>query len=151
MNLLHGIELLRRGRALVFRLPGLVGHAVNGFPALVLAQGDALRVGGVLEPVGQAVAAEACEIHQVDVLDVRPRLQMIDQAPESGCLELRSGFVVDCHGWIPRLAKLALTRMGFTLTRSGGACHGFCHIAAQTGAEPALGSSPGPYAKSSMI
>jgi len=26
---------------------------------------------------------------------------MIDQAPESGRLELRSGFVVDCHGWIP--------------------------------------------------
>src|SRR3954453_22108154 len=113
MNLLHGVELLRRGRALVFRFPGLVRHAIDGFPALVLAQGDALGVGGVLEPVGQAVAAEACEIHQVDVLDVCPRLQMIDQAPESGSLEFRSGFVVDCHGWIPRLLrKLAVTWMG---------------------------------------
>src|SRR3569833_1257627 len=112
MDLLHGLDLLGRGRALVFRLPGLVGHAIDGFPALILAQGDALGVGGVLEPVGQAVAAEACKLHQVDVLDVRPRLQMIDQAPDSGSLEFRSGFVVDCHGWIPRLAKLAATWMG---------------------------------------
>src|SRR6185369_4202878 len=70
MDFLHGLELLRRGPALVFRFPGLVGHAVDGLPALVLAQGDALGVGGVLEPVGQAVAAEAGQIHQVDILDV---------------------------------------------------------------------------------
>jgi len=43
-----------------------------------------LRVGGVLEPVGQAVAAEAGQIHQIDVLDVGARPQMLDQAPESG-------------------------------------------------------------------
>src|SRR5262245_61395491 len=97
MDLLHGLELLRRGRALVLRLPGLVGHAVDRLAALVLAERYPLRVSGVLEPIGEAIAAEAGEIHQIDVLDVGPRLQMLDQAPEGRRLELCSGFVVDCH------------------------------------------------------
>jgi hypothetical protein len=101
MDLLHGFELLGARGPLVFRFPGLVGHAVDGLAALVLAERDAFGVGRVLEPVGEAIAAEAGEIHQVDVLDVGPRLEMLDQAPEGGGLELCSGFVVDCHDRFP--------------------------------------------------
>src|SRR5262249_98849 len=62
MGLLHRRQLLGAGATLMFRLPGLVGHAVDGFAALVLGERHALLVGGVLQPVGQAVAAEAREI-----------------------------------------------------------------------------------------
>src|SRR6202011_6147227 len=58
MGLLHRGQLLGTGVALISRLPGLVGHAVDGFAALVLADLDALGIGFFLEPVGQAVAAE---------------------------------------------------------------------------------------------
>src|SRR5215217_1255313 len=64
-GLLLGARLL-----LVLGLPGLVRHAVDEFAALVLAQRHALLVGRVLHPVGEAVAAEAGEIHQVEVLHV---------------------------------------------------------------------------------
>jgi hypothetical protein len=96
--LLRRLELLGRGLALIGRLPGLVGHAVDGLAALVPGHLRALGVGLLLEPVGQAVAAEAGQIHQVDVLDVGAGAQMRDQAPEGRRFEFRSGFVVDCHG-----------------------------------------------------
>ncbi len=37
------------------------------------------------DPVGEAVAAEARRPHQIDILDIRPVLQMRDQAAEGGC------------------------------------------------------------------
>src|SRR5229473_1546652 len=97
MDLLHRRELLGAGRALMGRLPGLVGHAVDGLAALVLAHISALGVGFFLEPVGQAVAAEACKVHQVDVLDIAAGAQMLDQAPENGSFKFCSGFVVNRH------------------------------------------------------
>src|SRR5437879_167676 len=51
MDLVHRLDLLRRGGALVLRLPLLVGHAVDGLTALVLGQLHAAGVGGVLHPV----------------------------------------------------------------------------------------------------
>src|ERR1043165_3907101 len=62
--------LRRRSLLLVLRLPLVIGHAVHGLAALVLGERDAFRVGGFLHPVAETVAAEACEIHQVDVLHV---------------------------------------------------------------------------------
>src|SRR5262249_3465841 len=62
MRLLHRLELSRSGRTLIFRLPLLVGHAVDRLAALVLRQSDALGVGSILHPVRQAVAAEAGKI-----------------------------------------------------------------------------------------
>src|SRR6266850_5327800 len=59
MDLLHRGQLLWGGRALMFRLPLLIGHAVDRLAALVLADGDPLGVGLFLHPVGEAVAAEA--------------------------------------------------------------------------------------------
>src|ERR1043165_602593 len=66
-------RLRGRGFLLVLRLPFVVRHAVHALAALVLAQRHALGVGRILHPVRQAVAAEAGEIHQVDVLHVGAR------------------------------------------------------------------------------
>src|SRR5580700_1316904 len=105
MGFLLRSHLLRTGGALIFRLPGLIRHAVDRLAALVLGHADALVVGGVLEPVGEAVAAKAGEVHQVDVLDVGPLAQVLDKAPEGGGLEFRPGFVVDCHGGCSAVAE----------------------------------------------
>src|SRR5580693_7216714 len=93
----HRTKLLGAGVALISRLPGLVGHAVDGLAALVLAHGRAFGVGFLFKPVGQAVAAEARQIHQIDVLDVATGTQMFDQAPEHGRFKFRSGFLVNRH------------------------------------------------------
>ena len=98
MGLFHRRQLLGAGGALIGRLPGLVRHAVDGLAALVPAHDRTLGVGGFLEPVRQAVAAEPRQIHQVDVLDVGAGAQMFDKAPEDGGLEFRSGFVVNRNG-----------------------------------------------------
>jgi hypothetical protein len=73
LGFFHRGELFWTGRTLMGSLPGLVGHAVDGFAALVLAHRQALGIGLVLEPIGQAVAAEAREIHQIDILDIAAR------------------------------------------------------------------------------
>jgi hypothetical protein len=97
LGFFHRRELLGAGLALKSRLPGLIGHAVDGLAAFVLAYLGAPRVGLLLEPVGQAVAAEARKIHEIDVLDIGAGAQMFDQAPENGGFEFRSGFVVKGH------------------------------------------------------
>src|SRR6266850_3849502 len=97
LGFLHRGELLGARRALMSRLPGLIGHAVDGLAAFVLAHVGTLGVGFLLEPVGQAVAAEAREVHQVDVLDIGAGAQMPDKAPEHGGFKFRSGFVVNRH------------------------------------------------------
>src|SRR5690242_7420756 len=45
LALLHCRELFRRGSALIFRLPGLVGHAVDGLAALALGQDGTFGIG----------------------------------------------------------------------------------------------------------
>src|SRR5262249_751135 len=79
---------------LVFRLPLLERHAVDRLAALVLGEWHALGVGRVLHPVREAVAAEAGEIHHVDVLHVGARAQMLEQAPERSSFELGAGLIV---------------------------------------------------------
>src|SRR6478672_7798012 len=97
LGFFHRRELLGTGLALKSRLPGLIRHAVDGLAAFVLAHPGAPRVGLLLEPVGQAVAAEARKIHEIDVLHIGARAQMFDQAPENGGFEFCSGFVVKGH------------------------------------------------------
>ena len=104
VSLFHCLKFCRAGRRLVLGLPGLVRHAVDCLAALVLAHGEATLVCGILEPIGQAVSAEARQIHQCDVLDVSPLTQMRDQAPEHGRFEFCSGFVIDRHGRYPAFA-----------------------------------------------
>src|ERR1019366_6316302 len=134
MALFHRRELLGTGLALISRLPGLVGHAVDGLAALVLADVSALGVGLLLEPIGQAVAAEAREIHQIDVLDIAAGPQMFDEAPKNRSFKFRSGFVVNRHG-----RSLAVCRGISTLS---GCCHRFCHIAAQTALTGGISAAP---------
>src|SRR5260370_42451345 len=63
------LRLLERGLllyacfALVLGAPILVRHAVDGFAAHLLGHREALGVGGLLHPVGQAVAAETGKVH----------------------------------------------------------------------------------------
>src|SRR5476649_40175 len=97
LGLFHRRQLLGTGRALMRRFPGLIGHPVDGLAALVLAHRRTLGIGFFLEPIGQAVAAEAREIHQIDVLDVAAGAQMFDQAPEHRRFKFRSGLLVDRH------------------------------------------------------
>ena len=82
---LEGGQLLRSGLLLVLRLPLRERLAVDRFARLVPGHGDAARFGGFAVPVRQAVAAEAGEDHQVDVLHVRSFLhQVLQQPAESG-------------------------------------------------------------------
>ena len=107
MRFLHRRELLGTRRVLMRLLPGFVGHAVDGLAALVLADRGTLGVRRFLEPVGQAVAAEAREIHQVDILNIGAGAQMFDKAPEDGGFEFRSGFVVNRHDYDPDVSREA--------------------------------------------
>src|SRR5688500_18424307 len=95
---------LRRARlVLMLRLPLLVGHAVDVCAAVVLGERDGALVRGVLQPVGQAVAAEAGQIHEIDVLHVRARAEVLDKPAESRCLELGLDLWVDAHGVLERM------------------------------------------------
>src|SRR3546814_15388552 len=58
---------------LIPRFPLAVRHAVNVFARLVLAHRRALGIGGFTQPVGQAVAANAGQIPQIDVLSSEKR------------------------------------------------------------------------------
>src|SRR3954452_24449604 len=90
--------LLRgRGFLLVLRLPLLIGHAVDLLTALVLSERNTLVVGGFLHPVAEAIAAQAREIHQVDVLHLGARTQMLDEAAEHRGVEFGLGFFVESH------------------------------------------------------
>src|SRR5687767_12995862 len=62
-------ELGWGGLALVAVLPFLVGHAVDVGPALILGKRDAPLVGGLFQPVRQAIPAEPRQIHKIDVLN----------------------------------------------------------------------------------
>src|SRR4051812_12064943 len=105
---------LLRGRSflLVLRLPLLVGHAVDLLAALVFGERDALRVCCFLHPVTEAIAAEAREIHQIDVLHLAARTQMLDEAAEHRSLELGLGFWVESHGDFPALPAIDMGHLG---------------------------------------
>src|SRR5712671_8053190 len=129
MAFLHRRELIGTGRPLICRLPGLVRHAVDGLAALVLGHRSAFGVRLVLEPVRQAIAAEAREVHQVDVLDIGAAAQMFDEAPEHRGFKFRSGFVVDCHDCYLAAVRRILILSGSSLT----------HLKQHTGKVIALG------------
>src|SRR6185437_12926774 len=86
--------LFFRGFLLVFRLPLIERLAVDDLAALILRHRDALGVGGVFHPVRETIAAEASQIHHVDVLHVGATAQMLNQTPVDSRLELGAGFVV---------------------------------------------------------
>lgn len=101
----EGGLLFRARFFLVLGFPLGIGHAVDLFAGLVIADFHPEVVGGGLVPLGQAVAAETGEVHQVDVLHVLAGLQMMDQGAEGGGFEFQAllfGEVGCGHGGVSR-------------------------------------------------
>lgn len=73
---------------LVLGLPFLVRHTVDHLARTLLAQLKAFLAGGLLIPIGQAVAAKTRHVHEVDVLHLMALAQMSDQAAERRCFQL---------------------------------------------------------------
>src|SRR5881628_2526099 len=93
------------GVGLVLRLPLLVRHAVDELARLGIRERHTALLGGRAVPLRQAVATEARELHDVEVLDIRALLKMLDQPAERGSLDLGAGrfWNVAGHGrWIAR-------------------------------------------------
>src|SRR5690606_21436906 len=90
----EGLFLLGARLFLMLRFPLIIRHAVHDLARLRVCQ----RLAGLLRrlaiPARQAIAAEAGQIHHVDVLHIRPLAQMLDQAAEGGGFEFRAGLVV---------------------------------------------------------
>lgn len=90
--------LLRRGFFLIFRLPLLVRHAVDRLACFILGHRDPAGGGLLLIPVGQTVAAEPGEVHEIDVLNVGALTEMSHQLAERCCFEFDACvFVVGGH------------------------------------------------------
>ena len=91
----HEGELCGRGIGLVARFP------LGGWePVDRLARGGLVeRRAGIDDPVGQAVAAEACKAHQLDVLRIVPVAQMPDKAAERGSGHFIGQFVKRIGRW----------------------------------------------------
>src|SRR5204862_1330975 len=87
-GLLLGARLL-----LVLLAPFVIGHAVDDLARLGIAERDALLLGRGAVPFRQAVAAEAGEVHQIDILYIGAFAQMRDQRAERGRFELGAGLV----------------------------------------------------------
>ena len=96
--LLQCLDLGERGFTLVLCLPRLVGHTVDCLAAVILAQRHALCVRRVLQSVRQAIAAEPCKIHQVDILNIGAAAQMLDEPAKYSRFQFHAGLVVDAHG-----------------------------------------------------
>jgi hypothetical protein len=76
------------------RLPLRVGHSVNRFPRVRVAEFDPSFLGGGAIPLRQAVSAETGEIHHVDILHVRALTKVLNQTAKRGRLDLElSSFV----------------------------------------------------------
>src|SRR5262245_25575628 len=91
---IEGLFLLRTRLLLMLRLPLLVGHAVDNLPRLGIRQLQAALLRGFPVPARQAVAAEAREIHEVEILHVRALAQMLHEAAEGGGFQFGAGLVV---------------------------------------------------------
>src|SRR6185437_10987435 len=109
-------RLLLGGRILLeFLLPFLVGYPVDDLARVGVGKRHALLLGGLAIPAREAVAAEARQIHQIDVLHVRALAQMFDQAAEGGGFELGAGRIVelrDSHRGPPGLLRRSRWRAG---------------------------------------
>src|SRR5436190_21053357 len=93
--------LLLRGFLLILGLPFLVRHAVDELPALVSRQRHAARFRSVFDPIRKTVAAEACKVHEINVLHIRMRTEVLDEPAECSGFELGAKLVVKRHGEVP--------------------------------------------------
>jgi hypothetical protein len=72
-----------------------VARSLSGPQALIPGHGQAYGLGLTQHPTGQAVSAEAGEIHHLDVLHVRAATQVADHTAEYRRLEFDASFVID--------------------------------------------------------
>jgi hypothetical protein len=72
-----------------------VARSLSGPQALIPGHGQAHGLGLTQHPTGQAVSAEAGEIHRLDVLHVRAATQVADHTAEYRRLEFDTSFVID--------------------------------------------------------
>ena len=72
-----------------------VARSLSGPQALIPGHGQAYGLGLTQHPTGQAVSAEAGEIHGLDVLHVRAATQVADHTAEYRRLEFDTSFVID--------------------------------------------------------
>src|ERR1700730_14091081 len=79
---------------LVLRLPFVVGHAIDDLARLGIGQREAALLGRLAIPPRQAIAAEAGEAHQIEVLHIGALAQMLHQAAKRRRFELGRGLVV---------------------------------------------------------
>ncbi len=89
-TLLVALESGQLGRArlaLVALFPLAIGHAIHPFPGGVIIHRQPLFLGRGQVPLGQAIAAETREIHQVDILYIAATVQVFQQASEDGRLD----------------------------------------------------------------
>ena len=77
----HRRQLLRRRLGLAGRLPFGHRHAVDQLARRILVA----RETAIADPVGEAIATETSQAHQLDVLRVVSMAQVTYQPPESGC------------------------------------------------------------------
>src|SRR5579863_1803293 len=83
------LMLDRLGRLfLVLLFPFVVGHAVDRLACFRIGQLDAALLSTFAIPTRQAIAAEAGEIHQIEILHVGTAPQMVDQLAERAGFEL---------------------------------------------------------------
>jgi hypothetical protein len=87
--------LLRRGLGLVSGFPFGIGHAVHDRARLLVGEIEAAFLGRSPIPFGQAVAAEAGQVHEVDVLHLGMGAEMLDQRAKRRRLELHAGALVE--------------------------------------------------------
>src|SRR6516162_548881 len=86
--------LLRARFLLIFRPPFVVRHAIDDLPRVRVRQRDAALLSLLAIPPRQAISAKAGQVHQIDVLDIGPLAEMLDEAPECRGLEFSAGLVV---------------------------------------------------------
>src|SRR5579875_3827333 len=98
------VDRLRR-LGLILLLPFVVRHAIDGLARFGIGQLDAALLGALAIPARQAIAAEAGEVHQIEILHVRALAQMRDQLAEGAGFELGAGLGVDIHDSLLRSSK----------------------------------------------
>src|SRR6056297_911301 len=98
LRFLELLQLLGAGFRLVAFLVLPVGHAVDDFTRLVIVELDAFLLCRRSIPLRHAVATEVGQIHQVDVLNLRIALQVLDELAKRSGLDAGPGSLVDLLG-----------------------------------------------------
>ena len=94
MFFLEGFLLFCRRRGLVLGFPVRVGLAIDYFPRLFIIHVNSFILCRRPVPLTQAISAEACKVHQINVLHIFVLIQMLHQSPECGSLKLGFGYWV---------------------------------------------------------